>query len=176
MTTTTRSGGGEPDVDTLDASLVRLLTEDARSPAWRLARLLGVPRARLEARVRKLRSSGIVRGFSPDLDLAALGYSVRAIVQVEIVQAHLPGVLDALRAIPEVIEVSILTGPTGLCCRVVALDNSHLHELLSRMLAGPGVRRVYAELELDQPVPHRADELVLARMSTLAARRDGATA
>lgn len=163
-------------VDRLDASLLRLLTSDARSPSTRLARQLGVPRPRVDSRIQRLRSSGILKGFVPDLDLAALGYSIRAIVQVDTVQGQQEQVIDRLRAVPEVIEVSILTDPGGLCCRVVALDNNHLHDLLSRTLVGTGVRRVHAALELDRPVPPRADELVLARIEALAALREGATA
>ena len=67
----------------------------------------GVARGTVQARLERLQDRGVITGYGPDVDPAALGYEVTAFVTLEIRQAggHDP-VAERLAAIPEVLEVA----------------------------------------------------------------------
>src|SRR5262245_60795696 len=114
-------------IDGLDARLLRALAETPRAGVMELARQLEVARGTVQARLEKLQRRGVVRGFSPDLDLRAIGYDVLAFVNLEIAQGRLADVVQHLASIPEVLEAHATTGPGDLHLRIVARTNEHLH-------------------------------------------------
>ena len=74
-------------IDGLDASLVELLAKEPRVGVLEASRRLGVARATVQARLDRMLQRGIITGFGPDVDPAALGYAVTALVTLEIRQA-----------------------------------------------------------------------------------------
>lgn len=127
-----------------------------------LARRLRVARGTVQARLDKLQLRGIITGFGPDVDLVALGYTVLAFTTIEIAQGRLPGILEHLDAIPEVIEVQSTTGQGDLHLRVVARTNEHLSHVLNRVLEAPGIARTTTVLALATQIPYRVVPLVEA--------------
>jgi DNA-binding Lrp family transcriptional regulator len=71
---------------------------------------------------------------------------------LEIAQGQEAAVIDSLATIPEVLEVHKTTGPGDLLCRIVARTNEHLHDVLERVLATPGITRTTSALALTSPV------------------------
>jgi DNA-binding Lrp family transcriptional regulator len=100
-------------------------------------------------------ASGVIAGFGPDVDLATIGYHVAAYVTLQIAQGRGRDVAAHLGSIPQVLEVHRTTGDGDLLCRVVALNNVHLAEVLDRMLEVQGIDRTRSSLVLDTPVPER---------------------
>jgi DNA-binding Lrp family transcriptional regulator len=117
-----------------------------------LSRQLGLARNTVQARLDRLQASGAIVGFEPVLDLGALGYSVLAFSTLEIAQGQEAAVVDALAAIPEVLEVHKITGPGDLLCRIVARSNEHLHVVIEAVLRAPGIVRTTTSLALHSPV------------------------
>jgi DNA-binding Lrp family transcriptional regulator len=142
-------------VDALDARLLLALGQNPRAGVMELARTLGVARGTVQARLDKLRASGVVTGFDPDLDLAALGYHVTGFVDLQIAQGHLAEVVAHLEAIPEVLEAHTTTGPGDLQCRVVAHTNQHLQAVLTRLVECRGVERVATHVALTEQIRMR---------------------
>lgn len=142
-------------IDELDARLLVAMSRSPRAGVMELARQLQVARGTVQARLDKLQSRGIVTGFDPDLDLAALGYDVIAFVQLEIAQGRLTDVIDHLRNIPEVIEAHSTTGPGDLHCRVVARTNEHLQAVLTAVLAVSGIVRTATQIALTEQIRMR---------------------
>src|SRR5947208_8026328 len=107
-------------IDQLDARLIALLAEEPRTGVLECSRRLGVARGTVQARLDRMQERGVIRGFGPEVDPAALGYQVTAFVTLEIRQAggHDP-VAARLSAIPEVIEVHTITGGGDMLCRIV---------------------------------------------------------
>ena len=75
-----------------------------------LARLLGVARGTVQARLDRLERAGVVTGYGPDVDLAAAGFAVQAFVTLEIAQGALNDVAAELAALPAVLEAYATTG------------------------------------------------------------------
>lgn len=142
-------------IDELDRRLLESLTANPRAGVLTLARDLQVARGTVQARLDKLIARGVVTGFGPDVDLDALGFTVHAFVTLEIAQGRIHDVTDHLRAIPEVIEVHMVTGVGDLLCQLAARTNEHLGAVLAHVLEVPGISRTTTVLSLSTPVRRR---------------------
>lgn len=142
-------------LDDLDRRLIEALVEQPRAGVLTLARVLGVNRNTVQARLDKLVARGVVTGFGPDVSLRAVGYDVLAFVTLEIAQGRHPDVVDHLREIPEVVEAHMVTGVGDLLCRVVARSNEDLARVINRILEIHGINRTTTLLALSTPIPTR---------------------
>ncbi|MFF8387144.1 Lrp/AsnC family transcriptional regulator [Streptomyces kanasensis] len=149
-------------VDELDTRILRLLIEQPRTSVREYARILGIARGTLQARLDRLEREGVITGTGPFLSPAALGHPVLAFVHVEVTQGHLEEVGDALAAVPEIVEAFSITGGGDLLTRVVARDNGHLEDVIQRLIRLPGVVRTRTEVALRERVPFRLLPLVEA--------------
>jgi DNA-binding Lrp family transcriptional regulator len=159
-----------PDVDQLDADLLALFAAEPRAGVLEASRRLGAARGTVQARLDRLAARGVVRGWGPDVDPAAIGYDVTAFVTLELrqVRGHDP-VTDRLAAIPEVLEVHTITGAGDLLCRVVARGNADLQRVIDALVAIEGVERTSTTIALASPVPYRTMPLVRAAAMRAAA-------
>jgi DNA-binding Lrp family transcriptional regulator len=142
-------------IDALDGRLLAALRATPRAGVLTLSRTLGVARGTVQARLDRLVAAGVVTGFGPDVDLSAVGYRVTGFVTLEITQGRMGDVVDHLTAIPQVIEVHMVTGAGDLLCRVVARDNDHLGAVLAHILEVPGIARTTTVLALAAVVAPR---------------------
>jgi DNA-binding Lrp family transcriptional regulator len=154
-------------MDASERSLLERLSAVTRPNVLELSRRLGVARNTAQARLDRLETAGIIEGFGPFVDLSAAGFGVLAFTTLEIAQGAEATVLARIEQLPEVLEVHKITGPGDLLCRIVARTNQHLHEVLERVLATPGIRRTSTVLALATPASsvHPSAEAV-ARLTT----------
>jgi len=165
-TMTTTSPGW---VDRLDAALIELLAAEPKVGVLEASRRLRVARGTVQARMDRMQERGVITGYGPEVDPAALGYEVTAFITLEIRQAggHDP-VAERLAAIPEVLEVHTITGAGDMLCRVVARSNADLQRVLDAIVSTEGVVRSATLISLATQVPYRV--LPLVRSAVDAAR------
>jgi len=147
-------------LDVLDARLLLLLTDEPRLGVLECSRRLGVARGTVQARLDRLVGRGVLTGFPPALDLAAMGYSLTAFAVLEIAQGRRQVVSDGLAAINEVCEVHATTGQGDLFVRMVARSNADLQRVIDEMVDVPGVERLSTSIALSTPVPPRVRPLL----------------
>jgi DNA-binding Lrp family transcriptional regulator len=138
------------------------LAELTRPNLLELSRRLGIARNTVQARLERLQRDGVISGYGPVVQLDALGLRVLAFMTLEIAQGRESAAIDALTAIPEVLEVHKITGPGDLLCRVVASSNEHLHTVIEAVLASPGVVRTTTALALHTAVNQMTPSAVAA--------------
>src|ERR1700747_2606417 len=99
------TGSNPGSIDRLDAALIELLTTEPRVGVLETSRRLGVARGAVQARLDRLRDRGVITGYGPEVDPAALGYEVTAFITLEIRQAggHDP-VAERLPAVAQHLE------------------------------------------------------------------------
>ncbi|GAB3135617.1 Lrp/AsnC family transcriptional regulator [Microbispora hainanensis] len=150
-------------IDHLDAQLVALLAAEPRIGVLECSRRLNVARGTVQARLDRMAAKGVITGYGPDIDPAALGFDVTAFVTLHIrqVAGHVP-VADQLALIPEVLEVHTITGGGDMLCRVVARSNADLQRVIDLIVDVQGVVRTESVIALDTPVPYRTLPLVRA--------------
>jgi DNA-binding Lrp family transcriptional regulator len=150
-------------IDQLDGQLIELLRAEPRVGVLEASRRLRVARGTVQARLDRMHARGVITGYGPDVDPAALGYGVMAFVTLEIRQAggHDP-VAARLSAIAEVLEAHTITGAGDMLCRVVARSNSDLQRVIDAMVELDGVVRTSTVTVLDTPLAYRVLPLVSA--------------
>ncbi|MEV5741573.1 Lrp/AsnC family transcriptional regulator [Microbispora rosea] len=150
-------------IDHLDAQLVALLGAEPRIGVLECSRRLNVARGTVQARLDRMAEKGVITGYGPDIDPAALGFDVTAFVTLHIrqVAGHVP-VADQLALVPEVLEVHTITGGGDMLCRVVARSNADLQRVIDLIVDVQGVVRTESVIALDTPVPYRTLPLVRA--------------
>lgn len=142
-------------LDDVDRRLIATLAEQPRAGVLTLARVLGINRNTVQARLDKLVARGVITGFGPDVSLRAIGYDVLAFVTLEIAQGRTPDVVAHLQEIPEVVEAHMVTGVGDLLCRIVARSNEDLARVINRVLEIAGINRTTTLLALSTPIPTR---------------------
>lgn len=154
-------------IDDLDARLLRLYAAEPTVGVLGASRRLGVARGTVQARLDRLVSRGVVRGFAPTIDPGALGYPVTAFCTLEIRQGRGHGpVVEHLTGIPEVLEAHTITGAGDLLIRVVARDNADLQRVIDLVVDDSHVIRASTAISLATRIEHRTAPLVAASVSS----------
>ena len=161
------------EIDELDARLIAELRDHPRVGLLEIARRLGVARGTVQARLRKLETRGVVTGYGPEVDPAAMGYGIQAFVLLELAQGRLSEATAVLASVPEVIEADAISGPQDLLCRLVARDTEHLQQVVNQLLASAAIRRSTSYIVLSQQVRPRTGPLVASAGGVAAAPADG---
>ncbi len=147
-------------LDATDARLLLALAEDPRASVMALSQRLGLARNTVQARMTRLEQGGALASFDRRVQPEALGYRLTAYVTVQVVQRSLAEVSDALAHIPEVVEVTGLSGVADLLVEVVAKDADDLWRITEQVLAIEGVQRIDTALALRRFVDARITPLL----------------
>ena len=146
-------GTAEPRrADDVDQRIITLLTADARLSARAIARELSMSPGAISERIDRLEGAGIITGYHASVDIAALGFPLRAIVGVKVDRGDdaLDGVIDGLMAVRYVQTVKLVTGEWDLLVEIVVRDNKHLREVLIDTIARlPGVTATATMINLE---------------------------
>ncbi|CAM5284680.1 AsnC family transcriptional regulator [Streptomyces tanashiensis] len=147
-------------IDHLDGRLITLLAREPRIGVLEASRRLGVARGTVQARLDRLQASGVISGFGPQVDPAALGYPVTAFATLEIKQGQGADVRGHLATVPEVLELHTTTGHGDMLCRLVARSNADLQRVIDKVVAFEGIVRASTAIVMENPVPLRIIPLV----------------
>jgi DNA-binding Lrp family transcriptional regulator len=161
--TTSTSGTGS--LDRLDGRILAIFAAEPRLGVLECSRRLGVARGTVQARLVRLTRDGVIRGWGPELDAAAMGYTVTAFATLEIRQASpdRPGhdaVAAHLATIPQVLEVHTITGAGDMFARIVARSNADLQRVIDLVVDFEGVVRTSTVIALATQIPYRVQPLV----------------
>jgi DNA-binding Lrp family transcriptional regulator len=137
-------------LDPVDLQILALLQRDARTSNKELAAAVGLAPSSTLARVRKLEEDGVLRGAHADVDPAALGIGLEAMVVIRL-HAHSRAGVEAfhqhLRDLPEVVATWYVGGVDDFLVHVLVRDTRHLHDLLmDQVTSRSEVARVRTEL------------------------------
>jgi DNA-binding Lrp family transcriptional regulator len=153
-------------LDDLDARIVLLFAQEPKVGVLEASRRLRVARGTVQARLDRLETTGVITGWAPALDPAALGFPVSAFATLEIAQAPRQGrgghqpVAEHLRSIPEVLEAHTITGAADLMVRLVARSNADLQRVIDDVVASPHVVRASTVIVLATEIPFRVTPLI----------------
>lgn len=121
------------DIDAIDVRILELLAVDGRMPNSALAARVGLAPSTCLGRVRSLRERGILRGFAADIDPAALGYPIQAMISIRM-QPHardqLAAFMDDLMQLPAVLNAFLLGGTADFVIHVAAASVERMRELV----------------------------------------------
>lgn len=117
------------DLDEVDRRILLKLHADARIANNALAEAVGIAASTCHGRVRRLQELGVIRGFYTDIDPAAIGLSLQAMISVSL-QANARGrirdFIAHIRSRPQVMDVYFLAGSDDFILHVAARDTEDL--------------------------------------------------
>jgi Transcriptional regulators len=118
-------------VDAMDRRLLELLIENPRLSNRALARAIGMSPSAVGERLDRLQKRGVIRGFTAEVDLAALGYALEVVVAIQLRQGKpVRETVEQLRSIKEVRSIQLVTGRWDLLLTFQVRDQLHLREIL----------------------------------------------
>lgn len=121
------------DLDALDTAILRELQRDARRTNRDVAAAVGVSPTTALDRTRALRRRGVIRGARLDIDLAAVGRPVQALIAVRVrppSRRTIEGFRNWVTRLPEILGVFVTTGTEDFLLHVAVPDNQALYSLV----------------------------------------------
>jgi len=134
------------ELDSIDRKILRLLQENARISHTALAEAVGLSPNPLAQRLRKLESRGVILGYTARVNPEAVGRGTMAFVGVKQADHRTEShhrFLEAVAALPEVVEVHHVAGEEDFLLKVAVRDMRAYEQFLLEGLARvPGLDRV----------------------------------
>lgn len=121
------------DLDEVDRRLLTLLHADARMSNSALADAVGIAPSTCHGRVRRLQDLGVIRGFHAEIDPAAIGLPLQAMVAVSLqsgARGKIRTFVQQIRRKPQVIDVYFLAGADDFLIHVAARDTDDLRSFV----------------------------------------------
>jgi Lrp/AsnC family leucine-responsive transcriptional regulator len=144
-------------LDRIDKRILAELQHNARISNQELADKVGLSPSPCLRRVRALEESGLISGYSTQLDASKLGLKLMALVQISM-DRHTPDRFEqfeaSIRQWPQVLECILITGQAAdYQLKVLVRDMEEYHDfLLNKLTRIPGVTGVQSSFVLRQVV------------------------
>lgn len=120
-------------LDETDIRILTALDANARLSISELARMVGMSSPSVTERVRRLESTGVIRGFTLDVDTNVLGYQIRAMVRIRPLPGKLHIVEKLIQECPEFIECDRVTGDDPFLARLIVQTIKQMDDVLEAL-------------------------------------------
>ena len=121
------------EIDDVDRRILTALHADARMSNSALAELVGIAPSTCHGRVRRLQELGVIRGFYADIDPAAIGLTLQAMISVSLqsnARGKIRNFIQQIRRKPQVMDVYFLAGADDFILHVAARDTDDLRSFV----------------------------------------------
>ena len=122
-----------PELDTVDRRMLEALARDARISLKELAQDVGLSSPSAAERLRRLQERGVIEGFTVDVDPAAIGYPLQAIVRIRPLPGLLHVVQQLIQETPAFVECDKVTGDDCFIGRLVVRSMAELDAVLDKI-------------------------------------------
>lgn len=140
-------------LDSLDEQILSLIANNARIPFLEVARECNVSGAAIHQRIQKLVNMGVIKGSEFVLDPEKVGYETCAYVGIYLKDpSTFDSVLNALKAIPEVVECHFTTGKYDMFIKLYARNNHHLLSIIHDQLQPLGLSRTETLISFNEAI------------------------
>jgi DNA-binding Lrp family transcriptional regulator len=117
---------------------VELLVHNARISNHAVAEAVSMAESTSYSRMRALIESGVIKGFHADVDFAAIGQPLRAVVLVQVhpnCRSQLLEEAQRIAGVPGVLEVQFLAGTFDLMIQTAFADSATLRDFVVKELS-----------------------------------------
>lgn len=148
-------------LDELDRSILVELNIDARRSHRAIAQRLKISPTTVSARVARLESDGVIRGYIPLLDDELLGWDLWALIGVRISKGRLREVEERLARDPHAYAIYDVTGEYDALLIGRFRDRRDLDRFVKHALQDPHVERSNTQVVLNRVKEERRVPIVL---------------
>jgi Lrp/AsnC family transcriptional regulator for asnA, asnC and gidA len=127
------------NLDDTDHKILEILKDDARTPFTEVGRDLGVSDATVHVRVKSMIDSGVIRGFTVEVDERTLGENIHGFVFIDVNPGSLVEVAKLLIDNKNVSEVYEVHGSNDLVVKIKADDLEEMRNLILNIRETPNI-------------------------------------
>ena len=124
-------------MDTKDRQIIRALQMDGRMTNQDLADKVSLSPSPCLRRLRNLEKSGVIRGYSVDVDAKAYGLAVTVFVNIKL-EKHTEKTIQSfekrIQGIEEILECHVMTGQSDYLLKVIVRDLADYENFVRRHL------------------------------------------
>lgn len=140
-------------MDAVDQRIVALLVADARASFAEIGAKVSLSAPAVKRRVDRLRSSGVIKGFTAVIEPSAVGWTTEAFVELFCTGRTTPAQITvATRRHPEVVGAYTVSGQADALVHLRAADIGHLEQALERLRAEPFITSTRSMIVLSRLV------------------------
>ncbi|WP_432778930.1 Lrp/AsnC family transcriptional regulator [Burkholderia gladioli pv. alliicola] len=145
-------GSRSVEIDATDMKILQIVQENGRLSNAEIAEQVSLSPSPCWKRLKRLESSGMIRGYQAMLDRRMLGFGVVAFVNISL-DNHTQKVCRAFEAgvmaMPEVIACHNTTGAHDYLLQILAEDfDTYSEFVLDRLRALPGVKEMLSTVSM----------------------------
>ncbi len=125
-------------LDDIDKKILKLLQERGRISNIDLSKEINLSPAPTLERVRKLENQRIIEGYHAQVNLAKMGITIKAFIQVTLIhqqENNIHRFIEAVMHIPEVVECNQVTGDYDYQLKVYTTDIGALDRLITERVS-----------------------------------------
>ena len=111
------------NLDAIDEKIIELLQENARISIKEIAGQVFLSSPAVTARIERLEKNHIITGYHAQINPEALGYCIKAFINLEVEPVQKKEFYPFIEAIPNVVECSCVTGEYAMLIEV-AFENA----------------------------------------------------
>jgi DNA-binding Lrp family transcriptional regulator len=124
-------------LDLTDRQILGLLVEDGRRSASEVGRQVGLSPTAAKRRIDRLEETGVIRGYTAQLDYGLLGGHLEAFTELRFAPgAQVAEIDEAVADLPELVESFTLAGDPDALLRLRVTDVDHLKRVIDRIRRG----------------------------------------
>ncbi|GAB4524749.1 MAG: Lrp/AsnC family transcriptional regulator [Anaerolineae bacterium] len=142
------------ELDSTDLAILDILQTSSNISNVELGRQVQLSPPAIHARIRRLEELGYIQGYSAQLNREHLGFDMLCFIQISL-QVHKTADIDtfvqAIIALPEVLECHQVTGEFDYLLKVIVRNRRALHRfLMEKLTPMPSVTRIQTSLALTE--------------------------
>jgi Lrp/AsnC family transcriptional regulator, regulator for asnA, asnC and gidA len=136
-------------IDDLDLKILNELLNDASISIPRLSKKININSSVVYSRIKRLVRKGLIKKFTIIVNDQALGLGVKALTGINMDSKLRENVLNELFKIPEVIEISEVTGRFDILVTMNSHSLDEMHQLISERVGRiEGIQKTETFIEM----------------------------
>lgn len=135
-------------MDKLDEQIIHLLSEDSRKSITDLSKALGVTRATVQERRRRLEANGVIQGYTIRFNPEYQQQQVSACIMIATSPGGLGQIVRQLREIDEIKSLQSISGQFDLMAIISCRSTHELDRQIDRIGEIEGIRQTMTSVIL----------------------------
>ena len=139
-------------MDNIDRRILTILQENARTPLKAIAEQVFLSSPAVSARIERLEQAGYITGYQAQLSCAAMGYQIKAFINLEVEPSQKPEFYPYIAGCPNVMECDCVTGDYSMLIEVCFHTTQELDQFINQLHR---FGRTRTQIVFSTPVEHR---------------------
>ena len=140
------------DMDNIDRKILTILQQNARTPLKVIAEQVFLSSPAVSARIERLESAGYILGYQAQLSCAAMGYEIKAFINLDMDPQRKPEFYPYIQSCPHVVECNCVTGDYSMLIEVLFGTTQELDQFINHLQQ---FGRTRTQIVFSTPVEHR---------------------